>query len=268
MNRYSVFCGNLPPGIQEDDLIAHFAHIGRVADVRLVRDRKTGQTRNYGFVDFVDEQAMHQVVQQMNQVELNGRALRLEVAANKLDATKAERGSSAFENGPHVRGTWQPEPVSEPDVDSTSRRMSCSGTNDTQHINSLSEAQLWEIVQQTQALAEQDATQARALLISNPSLALGVLRAQIRLGLVTKDSIRNVMSSANELSNTQHAPQQAATQQPRAPPPPPPLGRHPHQVLLEQVKAMTPAQLEALPLAQREQLLRLQQEVRHGAVFC
>ena len=77
-------------------------------------------------------------------------------------------------------------------------------------IQALSKLQLWEIVSQMKALVDQDAAQARAMLIANPAVGLAILKAQIRLGMVNAQSIGTVMAATT------------ARQQAAAPPPPPP----------------------------------------------
>ena len=79
----------------------------------------------------------------------------------------------------------------------------------SEQILSLEADQLWDIVSQMKALVEQDAQQARATLVAHPAIGLAVLKAQIRLGMVTVQSISSV------LARQQPPPQQ------QAPPPPP-----------------------------------------------
>lgn len=54
----SVFVGNLPFACDEEELRAHFAACGRVASVRVVRDRETGLGKGFAYVSFEDPAAL------------------------------------------------------------------------------------------------------------------------------------------------------------------------------------------------------------------
>jgi RNA recognition motif-containing protein len=46
-----IYVGNLPEALTDDELRAMFAEFGRVAAATVNRDKKTGQSQRYGFVD-------------------------------------------------------------------------------------------------------------------------------------------------------------------------------------------------------------------------
>ena len=47
-----VYVGNLPYRINEFDLKNHFGKYGRIKELRIVKNSKTGHSRGYGFVTF------------------------------------------------------------------------------------------------------------------------------------------------------------------------------------------------------------------------
>uniref|UniRef100_A0A1I7VYS7 RNA-binding protein 34 n=1 Tax=Loa loa TaxID=7209 RepID=A0A1I7VYS7_LOALO len=56
--RTTVFVGNLPYDVSENELIAHFEMSGNVSFVRIVRDSRTGNSKGFAFVAFKDSAAV------------------------------------------------------------------------------------------------------------------------------------------------------------------------------------------------------------------
>lgn len=57
-NAHTIFCGNLPFSVNENDLYAHFDNCGEIDVVRVVRDRQTGMGKGIAFITFKDDQSM------------------------------------------------------------------------------------------------------------------------------------------------------------------------------------------------------------------
>jgi RNA recognition motif-containing protein len=54
-----LFVGNIPYSATEDTLRAHFAQHGEVTSVNIIKDRDSGRSKGFGFVEFAtDEDAM------------------------------------------------------------------------------------------------------------------------------------------------------------------------------------------------------------------
>lgn len=72
----SLYVGNLPFSITEDDLRALFAGHGPVHDVKLMHDRETGRPRGFGFVEMQDD-AANEAMAALNGSIVEGRPLRI-----------------------------------------------------------------------------------------------------------------------------------------------------------------------------------------------
>ena len=75
-----LYVGNLPFSVTSDDLQALFSQQGEVHSVNLVTDRDTGRPRGFGFVEMENTQA---AIDALNGHELEGRALKVNVARER-----------------------------------------------------------------------------------------------------------------------------------------------------------------------------------------
>ncbi len=76
----NIFVGNLSYQTTQDELEAAFAAFGTVDSVRLVRDRDTGQSRGFAFVEMANNAEATEAINSLNGRELNGRALNVNEA--------------------------------------------------------------------------------------------------------------------------------------------------------------------------------------------
>jgi len=80
----TVFVGNVPYDAQEDELRNIFSRVGSVESFRLVYDKDTKQPKGYGFCDYSDADTALSAIRNLNDVECNGRRLRIDLADNAL----------------------------------------------------------------------------------------------------------------------------------------------------------------------------------------
>ncbi len=71
----NIYVGNLAYNATEDDLRSAFGAFGQVTSVKIVRDRETGRSRGFAFVEMEDGEGAQTAVTQMNGRDLNGRNL-------------------------------------------------------------------------------------------------------------------------------------------------------------------------------------------------
>ncbi len=70
----TLYVGNLPWALTEDELADAFGRLGDVQAVRIITDRETGRSRGFGFVE-VDGIGLQEAIEAMNGFELQGRRL-------------------------------------------------------------------------------------------------------------------------------------------------------------------------------------------------
>ncbi|XP_076031186.1 uncharacterized protein LOC143019435 [Oratosquilla oratoria] len=79
----TVFIGNLPWEAEEESLYKHFSDCGAIESVRIIRDKKLGSGKGFGYVNFKSRDAQ-EVALQLSGKEFEGRALRVKRAVKKV----------------------------------------------------------------------------------------------------------------------------------------------------------------------------------------
>lgn len=75
----TLFVGNLPWNVTDEDLGKKFGQIGEVVNARVITDRSTGKSRGFGFVEVSDHLA-ETFIHSMNMTVWNGREIRVSEA--------------------------------------------------------------------------------------------------------------------------------------------------------------------------------------------
>ena len=76
----SIYVGNVPFTAEKEDIQELFAYYGAVARVSLPLDRDTGRKRGFAFVDMVNETDEQSAIDDLQDVEWMGRAIRVRKA--------------------------------------------------------------------------------------------------------------------------------------------------------------------------------------------
>jgi RNA recognition motif-containing protein len=84
-----IYVGNLPWSVDDDSLRELFADVGNVHSATVVKDRDTGRSRGFGFVEMDDGDA-DQAISKLNGHSVDSRELRVNEAQQK------ERSSSRW----------------------------------------------------------------------------------------------------------------------------------------------------------------------------
>ena len=82
---YKMFVGGLPFATTDDELRELFAAHGKVASANVVRDRESGRSKGFGFVEFEDENEGKAAEKALNGSEVGGRTISVAQARPKED---------------------------------------------------------------------------------------------------------------------------------------------------------------------------------------
>ena len=94
-----LYVGNLSFRTEEQELEALFASVGQVSSVSLVRDRATGQSRGFAFVEMADDAQGQAACAALDQREFGGRRL----TVNEAKPQERRNSSGSGFNGPRQR---------------------------------------------------------------------------------------------------------------------------------------------------------------------
>ena len=70
-----LYVGNLPYSATEDQLTEMFSRVGKVDNVRVMRDMATGRARGFAFVEMGNDEDAQKAISQFHEQQMEGRAL-------------------------------------------------------------------------------------------------------------------------------------------------------------------------------------------------
>ena len=70
-----LYVGGLAYSVTEQELEAFFAEQGKVTSAAVIKDRDSGQSKGFGFVEFEDDAAAKNAIANLNGKELSGRTI-------------------------------------------------------------------------------------------------------------------------------------------------------------------------------------------------
>lgn len=88
----NIYVGNLSYQTTEDELRALFTEFGEVKSANLIKDKYSGESKGFGFVEMADKDAAMTAIAELNEKEVNGRNLKVN------EARPRERGSFRRDN--------------------------------------------------------------------------------------------------------------------------------------------------------------------------
>lgn len=89
----NMYIGNLAYGVTEEELKELFAAYGEVASVSLVKDKFSGQSKGFGFIEMPNNSEADVAIKALNKTMLKGRDLKVNQAEQKKKNTKRRRPS-------------------------------------------------------------------------------------------------------------------------------------------------------------------------------
>jgi RNA recognition motif-containing protein len=110
----NIYVGNLAREVTEDDLRAAFEAFGQVASVAVIKDKYSGQSRGFGFVEMPAKAEGQAAIDGLNRTELQGRTLDINEARPRTDSRGGGggrpggggRSSGGFRGGGGGRRSW------------------------------------------------------------------------------------------------------------------------------------------------------------------
>jgi cleavage stimulation factor subunit 2 len=192
-----------------------FKSVGQVVGFRLVFDRETGKPRGYGFCEFADHETALSAVRNLNNVDVGGRPLRIDLADSDpfLEGKTTVRGELI--DGGETRAQWRERENAkrdkEPDgakdkLPSFLRNLPQGvsvppGTSSldmiSQTLATMNPTQLVEVLAQFKAFVITHPDQARSLLVAHPQLAYALFQALLLNKIVDPAILQRMLAATN-----------------------------------------------------------------------
>jgi cold-inducible RNA-binding protein len=94
-----LYVGNLSYQTTEDDLRTLFAQAGTVTSVALIKDRATGRSKGFAFVEMSSQSEVENAIRMFNSYDLDDRQLTVNIAR-----PREERSQGGYGGGGRQRG--------------------------------------------------------------------------------------------------------------------------------------------------------------------
>jgi cold-inducible RNA-binding protein len=90
MNK-NLYVGNLSQKVTEDDLRNNFSEAGVVATVSVIKDKFSGVSRGFGFVEMETEEGAQEAIKKFNGGDLDGKTITVNEARPKTESSGPRR---------------------------------------------------------------------------------------------------------------------------------------------------------------------------------
>jgi cold-inducible RNA-binding protein len=87
-----LFVGSLSYGVTDDMLKDFFAAVGTVASANVIMDRDTNRSKGFGFVEMSSDDEAKKAIAELDNKELDGRAVRVSEAKPREDRPRNSFG--------------------------------------------------------------------------------------------------------------------------------------------------------------------------------
>ncbi len=71
----NIFVARLNFKTRREDLEAAFAKFGQVTSAKIVKDKETGRSKGFGFVEMPNDDEANRAIEALNEKELDGRTI-------------------------------------------------------------------------------------------------------------------------------------------------------------------------------------------------
>ena len=289
----SVFVGNIPYDVDEETLKKIFNTVGPVVSLRLMYDKNTRQPKGFGFCEFRDQETAYAAMRNLNNVEVNGRPLRVDWADHELKATegvmRAPGRVEAVMKHARVRDFRLQEFIDKISSPESAEELSSEAITHCEIggiINQMNSAAMVNLLGHTLRLIADAPDTAKAFLTAHPHVALALMHMAFLLGLsaeptlpMSQEDLAFTSERIGQLRASRISPNKpvfvphlvnpggfgGAVLPPHlmgmAPPilvaPPPSVQEDQKKILLEQLAQLTPEQIAQLPEEVKKQVLEI-----------
>jgi RNA recognition motif-containing protein len=87
-----IYVGNLSSDVTDETIREAFESFGQVASAKVIKDKYTGQSRGFGFVEMVEQTQAQTAIKNLNGKELQGKEISVSEARPRRDEGRTGGG--------------------------------------------------------------------------------------------------------------------------------------------------------------------------------
>ena len=106
MNR-NLYVGNLSQIVTEEDLRNNFSEAGAVKTVSVIKDKFSGVSRGFGFVEMETDEGAQEAIKRFNGGDLDGKTISVNEAKPKTESGSGPRRDGGGNRGPGGPGGYR-----------------------------------------------------------------------------------------------------------------------------------------------------------------
>lgn len=86
----NLYVSSLAWATTDESLRDYFATVGTVTSASVIKDKMSGRSRGFGFVEMETEDAANKAVEMLNNTDLDGRTIRVAIAQPREERPRRE----------------------------------------------------------------------------------------------------------------------------------------------------------------------------------
>ena len=94
----NIYIANLNFDLQNEDLSQLFTPYGEVSSANIIKDKMSGQSRGFGFVEMPDDTAARKAIAELDGTSVGGRPIKVNEAKPRQEGGSGQRSERSFNN--------------------------------------------------------------------------------------------------------------------------------------------------------------------------
>ena len=95
----NIYVGNLSWSMTDDDLSNLFSQYGTVSSAKILKEKNTGRSKGFGFVEMEDEEAAKTAIATLNESEVQGRKLIVNESQPRPEGSGYKKSGGGYGGG-------------------------------------------------------------------------------------------------------------------------------------------------------------------------
>jgi len=95
----NIYVGNLSSNVTDETIREAFESFGQVASAKVIKDKYTGQSRGFGFVEMLEQAQAQAAIKSLNGKELLGKEISVSEARPRRDGGRTGGGRMYYSGG-------------------------------------------------------------------------------------------------------------------------------------------------------------------------